>query len=162
MLQPEGHTILWFDPGLPQQTRVLSCWRQLGFNDAPLKKEICNDIFSAYFGCALDDSGKIHCWGDIPRTNDSTNRYVPFWTWNNHGCTINAEGVLQCWGSNDAEQGTPPYAQCLYVQVSAGQHNCSLRDDETIECWGLDDMTQSSHPHCRGDFDEVLISTDQV
>jgi alpha-tubulin suppressor-like RCC1 family protein len=105
---------------------------------------------ASQFGCALDEGGKVKCWGSGRIANDGQLR--------NHAKATEVAGVdgalelaasgaiacartasaITCWGTDGASIGTPPSG--AFTQVAAGfTHGCALDKKGAPICWGTGD-----------------------
>jgi len=114
--------------------------------------------------CALDDTGRVWCWGDnrfgqlgngtsadsltpvlVRRVTDA----VAIASGSDHSCAVLGTGRVACWGNNDYGQlgdGTTGYANPDRVFVrrvgdavavaASASHTCALRESGRVFCWG--------------------------
>jgi alpha-tubulin suppressor-like RCC1 family protein len=112
-------------------------------------------------GCAVLESGALHCWGRNARgqlgdgTSDSrgapvaigSGPFVAVSAGGEHTCAIHQDGSLFCWGANEGGQlGDGSYDDAWTPQpihpgpwraVSLGSiHSCGLHEDGSLWCWG--------------------------
>lgn len=99
---------------------------QYGLNQALSDKSIISVAEGGYHACALDDKGKVYCWGGVPIPARWYKVYV---------------GQL---GSNNIDNGS---VSAIEVQdlllnkdiksISSGDyHSCSVDSDSKVYCWG--------------------------
>ncbi|MCB1395209.1 MAG: hypothetical protein KDJ98_04365 [Rhodobacteraceae bacterium] len=114
--------------------------------------------------CALDDTGRVWCWGDnsmgqlgngtstdgltpvlVRRVTDA----VAIASGSDHSCAVLSTGRVACWGNNDYGQlgdGTTGFANPDRVLVrrvgdavavaASASHTCALRESGRVYCWG--------------------------
>ncbi|MEM9194072.1 MAG: hypothetical protein AAGF12_33160 [Myxococcota bacterium] len=114
------------------------------------------------FSCAVDQSGRLLCWGTHDRGQLGIGDQVPQglfeevepegWTavvcGESHACGLR-NGVVNCWGANDvgqtgAEAGEDvvapkavPLPGASYRELAAGaDESCALESDGVLRCWG--------------------------
>ena len=113
------------------------------------------------FGCALDRTGVLHCWGLNVEAQlglgDVSDRNVPAplagTGWDEvangliHACARRSDGTAWCWGRNTVgqsgtgtmtpTQSTPAVVEGVWRELGSGnEFSCGLRDDDSIWCWG--------------------------
>ena len=113
-----------------------------------------------YSSCALEGSGAIKCWGEIPRvgTGDTANVSQPTPVdaaltatdvsgGGTHFCALTGQGAIWCWGFNafvdtsgtivDVDVPTRLPSDIVWSNVSAGfAHNCAITASNAAYCWG--------------------------
>ncbi len=96
--------------------------------------------------CAVDEAGRIRCWGSPLRLLPGT--YADVSLGFHQQCGLRTDGTVACLGNGDwAPEGT-------FVQLDAGgAHVCAVRPDGTAECWGETTQGQTKVPP--GRFAEV-------
>ncbi len=117
------------------------------------------------FSCALDDAGRVSCWGlndrwQLGRAVASPAAPAPIDTLPSasaiacggaHACAVTSAGVW-CWGANaSAQTGTSASSRELphlaaagdFVAVALGDlHGCALSSVGAVSCWGSGAMGQ--------------------
>lgn len=116
------------------------------------------------FGCGLDDTGVIWCWGRGDFGQLGQGDYLlqpapvavyPDWTWQHvscgrsHVCAVRRDGSLWCWGKNDQGQVRGDSSASMFnlpqpvdlsqnwsVAVAGSSHSCALDVDGKMSCWG--------------------------
>lgn len=114
--------------------------------------------------CALNDSGKVYCWGANGKyqlgTSDADKSYAPrlveglaamdsIAAGKSHSCAMSAKGEVWCWGDNSSGQlgnGSSGEAKAAAAKVnmavpassiSAGyMHTCAMGKNAVGYCWG--------------------------
>lgn len=122
------------------------------------------------FGCGLEVSGKIYCFGENPvgQLGDSTTTsrgmpttaistaqtFVKVKTAMDSACAITSTGGVYCWGGNAfgqlgqgnlTDSNTPLQVAGLVniTDIVAGRSFfCALKSDNTLYCWGRNDSGQ--------------------
>ncbi len=103
-----------------------------------------------YSTCALDFSGDVYCWGDIPDygnlgkdpTKLITIRGVKsIEVGTELSCAINNDSKVYCWNSSEIEPNPTLVEGELVgkeaIEVSVGQsHACAITSDKKAICWG--------------------------
>lgn len=134
----------------------VTCWGGEGLikNVNPAKKLIKPKAMCAggTFSCAIDNSGKVQCWGEkIPFSDDGLNSelanevlMVPeeiagaaeISCGLSHGCAI-YNGKIKCWGNSDFDQErlAPPAIKNPRMLTAGWNHTCAL-GDKGLTCWG--------------------------
>jgi alpha-tubulin suppressor-like RCC1 family protein len=120
--------------------------------------------------CALDEAGKIFCWGDgeglhlgngsldtawSPLALNAVERFTQVATETFHSCAIDQQSVLRCWGrgyegqlglgDNRESQATPEAVKGSesWLEVSAGRfHTCAATRDQRVLCSGDNELGQ--------------------
>jgi alpha-tubulin suppressor-like RCC1 family protein len=114
--------------------------------------------------CAIDDRGRVFCWGDnrLGQLGQSRPRggraewmqlespVTQVVTGSGHTCALLRKGSVHCWGSNQfGELGVPGanFAARDATAVALGEtvreiaagtsHTCALLESGSIRCWGL-------------------------
>ena len=116
-----------------------------------------------YHGCALDEAGRVHCWGNgsdgqignasqrafstpLPIERLEFAREIASGA--SHVCVLERRGTVQCWGRNtegqlgDGVRGSrikPVQVEGLRdaVQIASGHHHtCAARQSGGVVCWG--------------------------
>lgn len=123
-------------------------------------KYLLSSSFYAY--CALDNYGKVWCWGNYsnidsakrsPELNFQASKIsVGF----NHKCGLTPSAGVKCWGANfagnlgDGTNNDSPTAPVDVVGLSSGvldiksgiSHTCALLSTGGVKCWGLNGSGQ--------------------
>jgi alpha-tubulin suppressor-like RCC1 family protein len=122
-------------------------------------------------GCALADSGLVHCWGDnstgalgqgsvadpsIPHTVPGLASVAHIAAGAGYSCALITDGTVRCWGSNSDGQlgrGTTGGSSPTPMMVSGltsvreiaarGSHVCALTNTNEVYCWGA-----NAHGEC--------------
>lgn len=119
--------------------------------------------------CALENSGKIRCWGvnDRGQLGNGTTTYsavavrvsgisdaVGLSVNGDTSCAVLGDGTARCWGANSAGQlgngttsdsttPTPVNGLTDATSVSVGgNHACAVKGDTTVACWGANSSGQ--------------------
>lgn len=96
------------------------------------------------FGCAVRDTGALHCWGKGTQTTllpPALQDVSGVSAGDDHACAIRGDGMLACWGT-PASVGTVPAGP--FHAVSAGQGStCGLRSTGALSCWNGDLATSA-------------------
>ena len=109
--------------------------------------------------CALQDDGRIACWGGGDPQYDrgqsappDENGFVAVTSGRYHSCALHSTGNVKCWGDNSHGQLNPPQNED-FVSIASGLsalHTCGIRVDGFVACWGsiggLYDYGQASPP----------------
>lgn len=98
------------------------------------------------FGCVLDVSDEITCWGDDrdAQTTPPAGTFASIDSGdggNGHSCALDAAGALTCWGYNGHGQATVP-AETFTNFSTGGAHTCAITDGGETRCWGNDYSAQ--------------------
>jgi len=125
----------------------------------------------SYHTCAVDQYGRVKCWGDnrYGQLGDGTynNSMVPvdasdlssgakaISAGGGHACALTPEGAVKCWGDNyygqlgdgtHTNRNIPVDVSGLssgVTAISAGQwHTCALTSEGAVKCWGKNDAGQ--------------------
>ena len=121
---------------------VFLCWgNQTSILDEvpniSVSKVELNQSETEYFGCALDDEGVVHCWGD--NTYDIQNVPAGVFQQLSVGmrtvCALNELGQVHCWGDDSCFQNYTPVGEYRHVDTS-DCHTCGIKNDGSIYCWG--------------------------
>jgi alpha-tubulin suppressor-like RCC1 family protein len=106
------------------------------------------------FGCALDATGELRCWGggNEGELGDSSrpNRVVPYEvdTLTNTAsicvgggstCALDDASVLRCWGKNH-NSASPVQLLSDVAQCVGGDNFCAVMKDGALKCWGTAPM----------------------
>ncbi|MFK7990650.1 MAG: MopE-related protein [Sandaracinaceae bacterium] len=112
--------------------------------------------------CAIDDAGRVHCWGVDPITGLFRSSPVPVSPPGNasaiavggsHACALSNLGATFCWGANDngqvgngtvTDQATPVFVSVAAASaITAGDaHTCVLTMSNAVRCWGDNTLGQ--------------------
>jgi alpha-tubulin suppressor-like RCC1 family protein len=147
----------------------LHCWgatRPRGTQVTPTLsplKNVKSAALGTSHGCALTQSGEVHCWGSNHRgqlgDGTTTDRSTParvkqlgkvraLAVGGAHNCAIDLVGKLFCWGYSDFSQigdaaagdrllPTPIEGVANVAEVSlSSSHSCVLLESGPVLCWG--------------------------
>ncbi|MCB1395819.1 MAG: hypothetical protein H6898_16255 [Rhodobacter sp.] len=116
--------------------------------------------------CALDDAGRVWCWGDgdpLMLGHDglwpaayAVENLAPMSaiaTGTNHSCALDGDGAVHCWGQNqNGQRGMPRgpgerlpnrVRMPAATAIAAGfKFTCALQRNGRVSCWGLNDEGQ--------------------
>jgi hypothetical protein len=108
-----------------------------------------------YHGCALDEEGKVFCWGAsyIVDQDPPDDAFVALGAGYTYTCGIKDSGEVICWGP--VSWGIEDVPDANFLQVSVGyKHACGVTEpDNSVVCWGDDSYGQSQAPP--GPFSQV-------
>ena len=164
----------YFACGIRAQAGSILCWGYPGDNscawvdpmtgqlDAPAGEfvSISSGLFSS---CAIEKSGKVHCWGAGDASDDPNltcrgflqnfGQSIPpegmfrsISVGANHVCGVKTDGTVACWGAGTTDEGCqdagencrqsrPPAGK--FDQVSVGNyHSCAMTAERKVQCWG--------------------------
>ncbi len=125
------------------------------------------------FACAIDDLGRVQCWGanncgQVSGVPDDTG-FTAISAGGCHACALDCNGIPTCWGqyvSQDASQGIPAGR---FTSIDSGlQHACAVRDGVPT-CWGYDDgggyttppsLLSNAELVAAGHFSSCALTTD--
>jgi len=119
-----------------------SCWG----GAIPLPSEPVHKFaLSREYGCALLQTGAIHCWGaarsDANRL--AALRFIDIAATLETICGITKQGALHCFG---ADLGMPPPGLRWNQLVGGGRHMCALTEEGAAHCWGDNVHGQTAVP----------------
>ena len=123
---------------------------------------------SASFGCAIDSSGELQCWGDnndgqvsgVPSDRD----FIQVATGAGHGCAIlGPTGGIRCWGLDDEGQVSEAPTHGGFVALGAGVGNsCALHKSGAVDCWGLDTDSLVRNTPTTLDFVQLSVGAEHA
>ncbi|XP_010242051.1 PREDICTED: serine/threonine-protein kinase-like protein CCR4 [Nelumbo nucifera] len=112
----------------------IQCWQWRGPN-FPIDRNLSRIAVGGDFACGLSETGKIDCFGDNPRINQSKPmaNYSFVAAGLQHACAISVNGSIDCWPGEGV--GNKPVGE--FTSLALGNNrSCAIRADETVVCWG--------------------------
>jgi len=119
-----------------------SCWGEtMALPSEPVHKF----ALSREYGCALMQTGTIHCWGEAASEASrlSDHRFIDVAATLESICGITKQGALHCFG---VDLGMPPPGLRWNQLAGGGRHMCALTEDGAAHCWGDNDHGQTAAP----------------
>jgi alpha-tubulin suppressor-like RCC1 family protein len=156
--------------------RTVACWGQESNTPkvVPSLANIKQIAVAINHMCAVDQVGKLYCWGDNGYgqlgTGNTTWKMFPAHIMSGviqvcagtaHTCAVKAGGTLQCWGSNkggllgtgsttDEHSPTDVPGLTGVIEVGCGAGHTCARDVTAMSCWGANSSGQLGS----GDFQD--------
>ncbi|MGC4067445.1 MAG: hypothetical protein QM784_22920 [Polyangiaceae bacterium] len=102
------------------------------------------------FGCALDTSGDLRCWGGgnegelgdgsrpsrvVPYESGGITNAASVCVGGGSTCALDDAGVLRCWGKNH-DSASPLALLSEVAQCVGGDNFCAVMKDGAVKCWG--------------------------
>lgn len=108
--------------------------------------------------CALDESGRLWCWGHNtfgqiwpgrslaeprPLLIPLSGSFVQVASGGDHSCALRPTGAVVCWGRESDHRSELRPSAGSFIVVSAGyDHTCAVDRDGAAWCWGRNDLGQ--------------------
>lgn len=108
---------------------------------------------SWFHACAIDQAGKLRCWGtdshgalgdgrdefpiEIPNITEAKEVCLG----SESACVLDAASNLSCWG-NGYSSSTPKLWLSGVSSCSGGSTTCAVMQDGTVHCWGSNEQGQ--------------------
>lgn len=130
----------------------MECW---GFNnhgqiDPPQNLEPAKQLAAGGgHTCALNDGGKIRCWGDPNFINPPSDLglVAQLTAGDDYTCALKEDGSVQCWGGDSEGAKVPVDLEHAALIEARGCNTCSIGSrNGKLRCWGCNSFSQTEVP----------------
>ena len=117
----------------------IHCWGA-SFSSGPPAGAYRQVVVGGSFGCALDFSDTLACWGSAPAIPAGS--YLQLAAGSSHVCALKEDLDIECFGGTI---GDPAAGSGPFVMLSRGfDHACAIEIDGAVVCWGNDSYGETN------------------